>query len=360
MIDDSQTTDSRYGPRRLTVELTNICNLHCSYCLRDEDALYHQRAEFMPLDTLRSIVRAAREAAAIAEVNFTGGEPTLHPNFAEAIGVCGAEGLKTSFVTNGWNFDQLWPKLADHRGNLTHVAFSIDGTNAETHDRWRGDGSFVRLIRAFSRCQKYGLPFVVKTGIRRDTMEHLEEVALFAARLGASGLAFAHVMPTSDALESSVALSLNERRRAEEEIALLARIFKMKVTIDVGYYNIDKSSPCAPLADANFNVDYRGRLTLCCNLSGFRGATHEDDVVADLKVDDFAAGYVKLRQIGQVQLEKRHAALLALEESGTPADLYTGSPCLFCLKSFDKLPWKTTAPLPLSRGRSLPIVIVST
>ena len=31
-----------YGAPRLIVELTNICNLHCSYCLRDEDARYQQ------------------------------------------------------------------------------------------------------------------------------------------------------------------------------------------------------------------------------------------------------------------------------------------------------------------------------
>ena len=356
MSDDSHPKESRYGPRRLTVEVTNICNLHCSYCLRDEDALYHTRAEFMPPDLLRRIVRDARDVAAVTEVNFTGGEPTLHPNFAELIGVCGAAGLRVSFVTNGWNFEQLGPKLMDHRESLSHIAFSIDGTTAEKHDHWRGKGSFVRLIRAFSICQKQSLPFVVKTGIRRDTIEHLEEIVLFAARLGAAGIAFAHVMPTSDDFESSLALTLEEQRRADEEIALLARIFKMKVSIDVGYYNTDRAAPCAPLADRNFNVDYRGRLTLCCNLSGFRGAAREDDVIADLRVEEFAASYQRLRQIAQAQLQKRHDALLALEESGTPADLYTGSPCLFCLKSFGKLPWRETAPLPFIRGRALPVV----
>ncbi len=356
MSDALGPNELQYGPRRLTVEVTNICNLHCSYCLRDEDALHHTRAEFMPLDLLRGIVRDARDVAAITEVNFTGGEPTLHPDFAELIGVCGGAGLRVSFVTNGWNFEQLWPRLIHHRESLSHIAFSIDGTTPEKHDHWRGKGSFLRLIRAFSICQKQSLPFVVKTGIRRDTIEHLEEIVLFAARLGAAGIAFAHVMPTSESFETSVALTLEEQRRAEEEIALLARIFRMKVSIDVGYYNTEKAAPCAPLADRNFNVDYKGRLTLCCNLSGFRGADGDDDVVADLRVEEFAASYQRLRQIAQAQLQRRHDALMALEESDTRADLYTGSPCLFCLKSFGKLPWHATAPLPLIRGRALPVV----
>ena len=72
------------------------------------------------------------------------------------------------------------------------------------------------------------------------------------------------------------ALSLDEQRAAEQEIAILARIFKMNIGIDVGYYNVDETRPpCAPLAGVSMNIDYRGRLSLCCNLSGFRGAARK-------------------------------------------------------------------------------------
>src|ERR1041385_8377628 len=256
MNQDWPADNPRYGSRRLTLELTNICNLHCDYCLRDEDALYHSRAVFMSTDLLRQIIRDVRVVAGITEVAFTGGEPTLHPDFAEIVRVCGRENLKASFVTNGWNFAKLWPALSPHRESLSHVAFSIDGTTAEAHDRWRGDGSFVRLIRAFSICRKSNLPFVVKIGIRRDTIERLEEIAMFAARLGAAALAFAHLMPTSTEIESHSALSVEERTRAEEEIALLSRIFKMRIGIDVGYYNLDRQPPCSALAATSCNVDY--------------------------------------------------------------------------------------------------------
>ena len=50
-------------------------------------------------------------------------------------------------------------------------------------------------------------------------------------------------MPTSNAVEDESSLSLAEQRAAEEEIAILARIFKMDIGIDVGYYNIDESRP---------------------------------------------------------------------------------------------------------------------
>src|SRR6267143_1015608 len=84
-LTSQKTSSPDYGPRRLTVELTNICNLHCSYCLRDEDALYHNPANFLPVKLFAQIVRSARDAMGIEQVMFTGGEPTLHPDFGKLL-----------------------------------------------------------------------------------------------------------------------------------------------------------------------------------------------------------------------------------------------------------------------------------
>src|SRR5688572_20004563 len=131
------------------VELTNVCNLHCSYCLRDEDALYHTPANFLAAEFFESIVQQARESFGITHLTFTGGEPTLHPRFDKILAIAKANDLKVSFVTNGWNFEKIWPTLLVHRDTVTHVAFSLDGQTREEHDKWRGEGSFVRLVRAF-------------------------------------------------------------------------------------------------------------------------------------------------------------------------------------------------------------------
>jgi len=329
-----------YGPRRLTVELANICNLHCSYCLRSDENLYSSHAEFFPIELLRRITNEARTAANITRINFTGGEPTLHPAFAQALQVIGDAGLTSSFVTNGWHFDRVWPALQKHRAVLSHVAFSLDGVTREDHDRWRGKGSFDRLVQAFSRCYISKLPFGIKIVVRRDLMDQLEQIAIFAARMGAASLQFAHVMPTSIGVADDSALTLEEQRVVEQEIAILARIFKMKIGIDVGYYNVDETrAPCGPLAGTSMNVDYRGRLSLCCNLSGFRGAADERDVIADLNVESFASAYEKFMTLVDAQLQRRKDALTVLRSQASAPDIFTGSPCLFCLQSFGKTPW---------------------
>lgn len=349
-----KTPTPNYGPRRLTVELTNICNLHCSYCLRDEDALYHSPAHFLPVGLFARVAGQARECMRIEQVMFTGGEPTLHPDFEKIIESVAALDLQCSFVTNGWHFERVWPLLQQHRETVTHVAFSLDGATRETHDRWRGEGSFERVVRAFSRCWASQFPFQVKVGIRRDTVPQLEQIALFASRMGAAGLSFAHIMPTSTAIEDASALTFEERAEAEREIALLSRILKMRVGIDVGYYNIDPVAPCSPLIGISGNLNYRGHLSLCCNLSGFRGGAGETDVIADLNTEDFETAFARLQALAATQSERRIHALEALSAKGKKPDLVTGSPCLYCLNTFGKAPWSALSAT--ASGRSLPVI----
>jgi MoaA/NifB/PqqE/SkfB family radical SAM enzyme len=331
-----------YGPRRLTVELVNFCNLHCRYCLRDDGALHHDAPVMIPVERLQAIARDARDVMGVTHLMFTGGEPTLHREFGRILAAVAELSLTCSFVTNGWHFERVWPLIVDAWDTVTHVAFSLDGATRDAHDRWRSRGSFDRVVQAFSRCWANELPFHVKVGLRRDTVPELERLATFAARLGAASLSFAHLMPTSVAEADASALTLEERDAAEREIAHLARILKMPVTIDVGYYNVSAEAPCSPLAGVSGNVDYRGRLTLCCNLSGFRAGRGEPDVVGDLATEAFAPVYERFQRLAEAQAARRRDALAAC--GSQPAGLATGSPCLFCLNTLGKTPWTALAP----------------
>src|ERR671922_134457 len=109
-------------------------------------------------------------------------------------------------------------------------------------------------------------------------------------------------------------MSPGQNTPADVEDAL-ARVFRMRVTLDVGYYNTDPAAPCSALAGVSCNVDYRGRLSLCCNLSGYRGAEGEPDVVADLNVEPFAEAYARLRGLAARQLARRAEALAGAASS---------------------------------------------
>lgn len=341
-IDTATDGGREYGSCRLTVELTNRCNLQCSYCVRDDEALHALPAQFLDVDLLSRIARDARDAMGIEHVAFTGGEPTLHPRFGDVLACVGDLSLSCSFVTNGWLFDRVWPSILEHRSTVTHVSFSLDGATRESHDRWRGAGSFDRVIRAFSRCWVSQIPFHVKVVLRRDTVPALERVAMLAARLGAELMSVGHLMPTSPA-EAREALTVQERADAEREVAALAQVLKMRIGLDVGYWNTARITPCAPLAGVSANVDWRGRVTLCCNLSGYRGGVGDLDVVADLNHERFDVALDRLRRIASDQAARRARELDSLERLGRQPGLERASPCLFCLCAFGKAPWMPMA-----------------
>jgi hypothetical protein len=173
--------------------------------------------------------------------------------------------------------------------------------------------------------------------------------------MGASALSFGHNLPTSGAAEDELALSEEDRTAAEQEIAVLARVFRMRVSLEVGYYNTDPAPPCSALAGTSCNIDYRGRLSLCCNLSGYRGAAGEPDVVADLNDESFAAAVARLRLVAEAQNGRRREALALAAAAGVKPDLHLGSPCLFCLGSFGKIPWHAGASSSAT-PRSLPVL----
>src|SRR5205814_10181513 len=115
-----------------------------------------------------------------------------------------------------------------------------------------------------------------------------QQFARSAWGLAACSRSPAHLSRACRSSEAGDSPSSDERTEAEQEIAVLAQILKMRVSIEVGYHNADPAPPCSALAATSCNIDYRGRLSLCCNLSGYRGASVEADVVPDLNDEAFA------------------------------------------------------------------------
>jgi hypothetical protein len=103
-------------------------------------------------------------------------------------------------------------------------------------------------------------------------------------------------------------------------------------------YRPQKGAHCYPLAGKAVNIDHQGRLTLCANLSFFRGSLCAKEVAGE------AGSHPKeiLARLGGIQRETlaaRDGDLAACTAQGLVPDPFLSSPCLSCLKRFDKAPW---------------------
>lgn len=114
------------------ISLTTFCNARCPFCCV-LDIL--NRPELNPSDEkiLERMAEARAEGCTI--LGFTGGEPTVHPRFAEFCRRGRELGYESITInTNGIQFkSRAWTEAALEAG-LSHVDFSIHGDTPELHD----------------------------------------------------------------------------------------------------------------------------------------------------------------------------------------------------------------------------------
>ncbi len=95
-------------PRELKIEITDACDLQCTYCYHGDAC--RQGTRFMPEeDVLRWIDWA--EDNDVPGVRFTGGEATLHPQIAMFCNYAQLLSRRVILNTNGTGKDELYRKL---------------------------------------------------------------------------------------------------------------------------------------------------------------------------------------------------------------------------------------------------------
>jgi MoaA/NifB/PqqE/SkfB family radical SAM enzyme len=132
-------------PERLELHLSYRCTNNCIFCSESHRLERFRGCEVETQEAWRVLVRH-REAGG-GHVNFTGGEPTLHPGFITLLGGARDLGLRTYVGTNGVmmgreDFARQAAPLIDE------LSLSIHGPEAAVHDACtRTPGSFAGIVR---------------------------------------------------------------------------------------------------------------------------------------------------------------------------------------------------------------------
>ena len=162
-------------------ELTHRCPLDCRHCyLRGAEA-----GPEMSLDQASHALEALARAGVLFLV-YTGGEPTLHPNFWD-IAFRGKElGFCAQIYTGATHFaDADFDRMAA-LGPFS-VEITLHGPDAGAHDAvTRRPGSFAKSVRAIRELVARGVKSVVKVSVFRTNVECMDAVRNLAHDLGAS------------------------------------------------------------------------------------------------------------------------------------------------------------------------------
>ena len=142
---------------RLTLNISNICNMNCKYCYAGGGTYYTSGILMDRKTALNAINYVFRNFSEIRNVNFFGGEPTLNKPIVELI--CGYilylydHGIFKrlpifSLTTNGYVIDRHMFEIINKYG--FRVSISLDGPK-EIHDRLRIDKSLKGTYDAIEK-----------------------------------------------------------------------------------------------------------------------------------------------------------------------------------------------------------------
>ncbi|HOT96040.1 MAG TPA: radical SAM protein [bacterium] len=163
-------------PLLLHYYITGRCNSRCGICdIWRESTGASARLE----DVARNLASAAR--LGLRFVDFTGGEPLLHPDLAQMLKLARSAGLRTTLTTNTLLYPERAAELA---GLVDFLHFSLDAASADDHDQLRGVPCFAAVMTSIDRARQYGeRPDILFTA-QSSTLHHLPHLAEFCQRLG--------------------------------------------------------------------------------------------------------------------------------------------------------------------------------
>jgi MoaA/NifB/PqqE/SkfB family radical SAM enzyme len=154
--------------------ITNRCNARCSFC-----PIWKEQPPLMANpDHVRRHLSEFRSVG-VRFVDFTGGEPLLHPNLPEFLTWAKSHRLRATVTTNCL----LYPKRANElKGLVDFLHFSLDAWNPELHDRLRGVPCFHKVMESIDLALELGeRPDILFTATP-ETCQELPALANFAQK----------------------------------------------------------------------------------------------------------------------------------------------------------------------------------
>jgi len=167
----------------INIDLTNRCNLNCPICFANADA--RQCVVEWSLDQVRQMLDTACATHEVqpACLQYTGGEPTVHPQFIEAL----QEANKRDFAqiqiaTNGIKF-AYDPQLAFQasQAGLNIVYMQFDGLDDEVYKQTRGRPLVDIKLKAIDNLYQAGVrTILVPTIVKGVNDQQIGKIFRFA------------------------------------------------------------------------------------------------------------------------------------------------------------------------------------
>ena len=151
------------------IEVNSHCNLDCPICFADS-----QRGFSLTMDQVERMLDRFVELEGDPEVvQFSGGEPTIHPEILPMLRMARDKGVKVVMLnTNGIRIAGDDRFLAGLEEIKPTIYLQFDGFSTQTHEAIRGKDLTSVKLKALDRLAQAGLDVVLVPAIEKDINHH--------------------------------------------------------------------------------------------------------------------------------------------------------------------------------------------
>ena len=147
--------------------VTYRCNAKCGFC-----DIWEQPSPTVSLEDVARNLDDLRRLG-VRVIDFTGGEPLLHPQLDQLLSMAKARGFLTTVTSNGL----LYPKRAEKlRGLIDLLHFSIDSPLPSEHNASRGVDCFNKLMESLEVALSLGERPDLLFTVTNQNHHHLDRI----------------------------------------------------------------------------------------------------------------------------------------------------------------------------------------
>jgi MoaA/NifB/PqqE/SkfB family radical SAM enzyme len=164
------------------IYISSQCNRRCTYCFLPPE--YFSSGARMSVDRFSDILRWSRRQG-VREVTLLGGEPSLHPSFADMVHLASGQGMDVRVVTNGARrFRRFLREGSLGPRQLTRVAVSLDSLDEVVQDEFRGPGAWRDVMATIELLRERDVIFDVNVTAVRPVLAGIDALVEFADQAG--------------------------------------------------------------------------------------------------------------------------------------------------------------------------------
>ena len=165
----------------ITLHLTERCNSRCVTC----DYWRHGREDMTP-DSVSRLLPSLLELGTRA-VLISGGEPLIHPQWAQIAQLLREQGLQLWLLTSGLSLAKHATRAAELFQSIT---VSLDGTDRRMYAAIRGLDAFDKVCAGIRAATLAGASLSVRVTVQRANYSALPAFVTLARELGAQQVSF--------------------------------------------------------------------------------------------------------------------------------------------------------------------------